>query len=76
MEQPGLRSDDPDLAFCHLDALGEGAQVVAAEAAAGQAHAVARSLGEAVQHVWCDGSLAGLVQQGLRAGLLGAGLIA
>ena len=35
LEQPGLRSDDPDLAFRHLDTLGQGAQVVAAEAAAG-----------------------------------------
>jgi len=41
-----------------------------------RSRAVAGGCGKAGQHSWCDGSLAGLIQQGLRAGLLGAFLIA
>jgi hypothetical protein len=34
VEQPGLRSDDPDFAIMHFDTLRQRAQVIAAVAAA------------------------------------------
>ena len=72
LEQPGLRSHDPNLAFRDLDALGERAQVVAAIAAALKADALAGGLGEGADHLRSDGLGAGVVEHGL--GAFGAGL--
>jgi hypothetical protein len=51
LEQPGLRSHDADLAFGHLDPLGERAKMVATLAAAFKSDALAGGPGELTQHL-------------------------
>ncbi|WP_395710443.1 hypothetical protein [Reyranella sp.] len=51
LEQPGLRSHDPDLADIHLDTLGERAQMVPAIAAAFNLDTLPRCAGELVQRL-------------------------
>jgi hypothetical protein len=65
-EQIALRPHDADLPVGNLDALRQGAEVVASVAASGSPHPAPRGFGEGGARRRCDG-LAGAIEHGRRA---------
>ncbi|MFG1229251.1 hypothetical protein [Xanthobacter wiegelii] len=76
MQQVRFRPHDANLIVCDLNALGKGPQVIPPITASLDPQAAARSLRKRVDHLRCNGSVAGAVERHPYPLGVGRGLIA